>query len=98
MRLLEMKSLGEFSLIHVATHNNNTLPYAILSHTWTDQEVTYQDLISGAGKSKSGYEKIKFWGEQAAKDGLRYFWVATCCIAKSNPAELSEAINSMFRW
>ncbi|KAH8595497.1 hypothetical protein B0O99DRAFT_544164 [Bisporella sp. PMI_857] len=96
MRLLEMKSPGEFSLIQVATHN--TLPYAILSHTWTDQEVTYQDLISGAGKSKSGYEKIKFCGEQATRDNLQYFWVDTCCIDKSNSAELSTAINSMFRW
>ena len=96
MRLLEIKSPGEFSLIQVATHN--TLPYAILSHTWTGQEVTYQDLISGAGKSKSGYEKIKFCGEQASRDGLQYFWVDTCCIDKSNSAELSTAINSMFRW
>jgi hypothetical protein len=96
MRLLEMKAPGEFSLIQVATHN--TLPYAILSHTWTDQEVTYQDLISGAGKSKSGYEKIKFCGEQATRDGLQCFWVDTCCIDKSDPAELSKAINSMFRW
>ncbi|KAH8648162.1 P-loop containing nucleoside triphosphate hydrolase protein [Tricladium varicosporioides] len=96
MRLLEVKSSGEFSLIKVATHN--TLPYAILSHTWTDQEITYQDLISSAGKSKSGYKKIKFCGEQAARDGLQYFWVDTCCIDKSNSTELSTAINSMFRW
>ena len=97
MRLLEMKSHGEFSLIQVATHN--TLSYAILSHTWTDgQEVTYQDLISGAGNSKSGYDKIKFCGEQATKDGLQYFWVDTCCIDKSNAVELATAINSMFRW
>jgi hypothetical protein len=40
----------------------------------------------------------KFCGEQAAKDGLQYFWVDTCCIDKSDPAELSKAINSMFRW
>jgi hypothetical protein len=96
MRLLEIKGPGEFSLVQVATHN--TLPYTILSHTWTGQEVTYQDLISGAGKSKSGYDKIKFCGEQAAKDNLQYFWVDTCCIDKSDPAELSRAINSMFRW
>ncbi|KAH8663632.1 P-loop containing nucleoside triphosphate hydrolase protein [Tricladium varicosporioides] len=96
MRLLEMKAPGEFSFVQVATHN--TLPYAILSHTWTGQEVTYQDLISGAGKSKSGYEKIKFCGEQATRDSLQYFWVDTCCINKSDPAELSKAINSMFRW
>jgi hypothetical protein len=96
MRLLEMKATGEFSLIQVPTHN--TLPYAILSHTWTDQEVTYQDLISGSGKSKSIYEKIKFCGEQATRDHLKYFWVDTCCIDKTNAAELSTAINSMFRW
>lgn len=96
MRLLEMKSPGEFSLIQVA--NRDPPPYAILSHTWTDQEVTYQDLISGTGNSKSGYEKIKFCGERAASDGLQYFWVDTCCIDKSNAVELSTAINSMFRW
>jgi hypothetical protein len=31
-------------------------------------------------------------------DGLEYVWVDTCCIDKSNNNELSEAINSMFRW
>ena len=82
MRLLEMKAPGEFSLIRVVTHN--TLPYVILSHTWTDQEITYQDLVSGAGKSKSGYEKIKFCAEKATRDGLQYFWVNTCCIDKTN--------------
>ncbi|KAH6714091.1 hypothetical protein BKA61DRAFT_551433 [Leptodontidium sp. MPI-SDFR-AT-0119] len=97
MRLLKINGPGEFSLVQVASHT--TLSYAILSHTWTDgQEVTYQDLISGAGNNKSGYDKIKFCGEQAARDGLQYFWVDTCCIDKSDPAELSKAINSMFRW
>jgi hypothetical protein len=96
MRLLEINGPGEFSLVQVATHN--TIPYAILSHTWTDQEVTFQDMTSGAGKSKSGWNKIKFCGEQATQDGLQYFWVDTCCIDKSNSTELSTAINSMFRW
>jgi hypothetical protein len=72
MRLLEIKGLGEFSLVQVAP--NTTPAYAILSHTWIDgQEVTCQDLISGVGNGKSGYDKIKFCGEQATKDGLQYF-------------------------
>jgi Heterokaryon incompatibility protein (HET) len=97
MRLLKLVGPGDFSLVQVPTHND--LPYTILSHTWTPgQEVTYQELISGSGKSKAGYEKIKFCGEQATKDGYSYFWVDTCCIDKTNPAELSTAINSMFRW
>jgi hypothetical protein len=97
MRLLKLVGPGDFSLVQVPTYND--LPYTILSHTWTPgQEVTYQELISGGGKSKTGYEKIKFCGEQATKDGYLYFWVDTCCIDKTNPAEVSTAIISMFRW
>ena len=74
-------------------------PYAILSHTWMDgQEVTYNELLAGAGADKRGYAKIRFCGERAAADGLEYFWVDTCCIDKSKSDELSTAINSMFRW
>jgi hypothetical protein len=45
-----------------------------------------------------GYRKIQFCSEQAKKDGLQYFWVDSCCIDKSSSAELSQDINSMFRW
>jgi hypothetical protein len=74
--------------------------YAILSHTWEadNEEVTFEDMINGVGIGKVGYRKIRFCGEQAQKDGLQYFWVDSCCIDKSSSAELSEAINSMFRW
>jgi hypothetical protein len=98
MRLLELKGPGEFSL--TKDFIDNIPRYAILSHTWgeDDEEVTFNDLVTGAGKSKTGYRKIQFCGEQAARDSLQYFWVDTCCINKPNNTELSEAINSMFRW
>jgi hypothetical protein len=98
MRLLERKSDGEFSLTKDLI--DNIPPYAILSHTWgpDDEEVTFRDIIDGTGKSKAGSDKIRFCGEQAKRDGLEYFWVDTCCIDKSSSAELTEAINSMFRW
>src|SRR5205807_1598031 len=74
-------------------------PYAILSHTWNEgQEVTFQDLMDGTGESKIGYDKIQFCAQQAERDGLRYFWVDTCCIDKSNYTELRKALNSIFRW
>ncbi|KAH9904225.1 heterokaryon incompatibility protein-domain-containing protein [Xylariomycetidae sp. FL2044] len=78
-------------------------PYAILSHTWgnDDDEVTFRDLsdttTSGAAL-KPGHRKIQFCVNQAARNSLRYFWVDTCCIDKSSSAELTEALNSMFRW
>ena len=98
MRLLEIKTPSEFSLTEDLI--NNIPPYVILSHTWGEdkEEVTFNDLVTGAGKSKTGYRKIQFCAEQAARDGLQHFWVDTCCIDKSNNTELSEAINSMFRW
>jgi hypothetical protein len=97
MRLLEHNANGKFSLTEYFI-GNNTPKYAILSHTWGEEEVTFRDLIDDAGKNKAGYEKIRFCAKQAANDGLQYFWVDTCCIDKSSSAELQEAINSMFRW
>ncbi|KAH6974983.1 heterokaryon incompatibility protein-domain-containing protein [Ilyonectria sp. MPI-CAGE-AT-0026] len=98
MRLLELQNSGEFSLTKDLI--DNIPPYAILSHTWGAdiEEVSFQDLAEGTGKSKLGYEKIRFCGNQARLDGLLYIWVDTCCIDKSNNTELSEAINSMFHW
>jgi hypothetical protein len=98
MRLLERDSNGGFSLTKDLVSN---LPaYAILSHTWgdDDQEVTYNDIMDGSAESKAGYRKIRFCGGQAARDSLQYFWVDTCCIKKSDAVELQKSINSMFRW
>jgi hypothetical protein len=99
MRLLKHLPAGGGFELNSFDNNNDIPPYAILSHTWTDgQEVTYNELLAGTGVIKSGYAKIRFCGEQAARDGLEYFWVDTCCIDKSSSAELSEAINSMYNW
>jgi hypothetical protein len=74
--------------------------YAILSHTWEAEEVTYQDMcveISQAMQQKSGFTKTKMACEQANADGLNFCWVDTCCIDMKSSAELSEVIKSMFR-
>ncbi|KAF2691151.1 HET-domain-containing protein [Lentithecium fluviatile CBS 122367] len=100
MRLLRRSNTGEFSLTRNFIGDEPIPPYAILSHTWGPDtvEVTFNDLTNGCGKDKSGYEKIRFCGRQAEQDGLQYFWIDTCCINKANKAELSQAINAMFRW
>ncbi|KAK2760219.1 hypothetical protein FQN54_002286 [Arachnomyces sp. PD_36] len=76
-------------------------PYAILSHTWGDGEVTLQDFTSPdreAAQRLPGYAKIELICRQALVDELPYSWVDTCCIDKTSSAELSEAINSMYEW
>lgn len=72
--------------------------YAILSHTWGEDEVSFQDMQAPTVTEKRGYAKIEYSCERALQDGLSYVWVDTCCIDKTSSAELSEAINSMMAW
>jgi hypothetical protein len=73
--------------------------YAILSHTWGHDEVSFADApFSQATTAREAWKKIEFTCAQASRDGLSYVWVDTCCIDKSSSSELSEAINSMFAW
>jgi hypothetical protein len=96
MRLINTQTLTlELFADPVPAH----IPYAILSHTWTDDEVSFEDMqdLSHA-RIKKGFTKIEATCKLATDNGLQYVWVDTCCIDKSSSAELSEAINCMFRW
>jgi len=96
MRLLHFDNTGGLIL---TDFSGRTIPvYAILSHRWGDDEVLFEDLAENKYKSNTGYQKIEFCAKQAAQDRLQYFWIDTCCIDKWNRNELSDAINSMFRW
>lgn len=69
MRILEFNTDGELSLTMFFT---DKIPqkYAILSHTWEAEEVTFEDLQNRTGTKKAGYDKIRFCGEQARRDSL----------------------------
>jgi hypothetical protein len=73
-------------------------PYAILSHTWEEEEVAFEDLGQNRNVGLKGWHKVRCSAQLAKQDGFEYIWIDTCCIDKSSSAELSEAINSMFRW
>ena len=46
----------------------------------------------------NGFSKLADSTRIAKEAGFEYIWIDTCCIDKSSSAELSEAINSMFKW
>lgn len=89
-------------------------PYAILSHRWGDDEISFQDVQAMRGKywaaaldeeqenalitSKKGFDKLAKSVQLAQRSGFEYIWLDTCCIDKTNSAELTEAINSMYQW
>ncbi|KAK4227741.1 HET domain-protein, partial [Podospora fimiseda] len=75
--------------------------YAILSHTWEEEEVSFQEftqLPHDDLRKTKGFDKIERACKLALKSGIKWTWVDTCCIDKTSSAELTEAINSMYMW
>ena len=97
MRLLNTKT------IQLSTFYDKVPSYAILSHTWGEDEIVFEDVSTkpagplNTGKT-NGDAKVTNACRQASRDGFDYIWIDTCCIDKSSSTELSEAINSMFKW
>lgn len=95
MRLIHVKSFKLVEFISDEVH-----PYAILSHRWRGDEVSFEAIsyrLSDAMRMR-GFEKIRYCCLQAEEDGLEWCWVDTCCIDKRSGTELSEAFNSMYQW
>lgn len=91
-------------LINTFSHELQAFPqdgiprYAILSHTWGQNEVSFADIADGTAQKKAAYDKILGACRQARSDNHQWLWIDTCCINKESSAELSEAINSMYAW
>ena len=100
MRLINIRTLQLISF-------DEAPPYAILSHRWTDQEMTFERFMKPAQRTGPGFTKIEkfckllrkpsFYSSMALRP-VEWCWVDTCCIDKRSSAELSEAVNSMARW
>ncbi|KAM5348895.1 hypothetical protein ACJ41O_008718 [Fusarium nematophilum] len=101
MRLINTKTLQ----LQTFASSEKAGRYAILSHTWgaDEEEVKLEELAAHTQRqqptAKKGFDKIKQSCILAREEfKLDFLWVDTCCIDKSSSAELTEAINSMFKW
>lgn len=94
MHLLNINSLSLYEF-----GEDNIPPYAILSHRWGDQELTFKEISKKrTDTSKRGYLKLQQACKIAVRYAVSYLWLDTACIDKTSSAELSEAINSMYKW
>ncbi|KAI4210082.1 MAG: hypothetical protein L6R36_009527, partial [Xanthoria steineri] len=93
MRLLHAERL-EFEEFY----DTQIPPYLILSHRWGEKEVSYQQMRKKRAEEGPGLTKILNFCTLARGGGYTWVWIDTCCIDKKSSAELSEAINSMFKW
>ena len=102
IRLAAPKSSRSISKSHQPTPNRDqtTPEYAILSHRWSDGEVSFKEIQDPTRdvEEKQGYKKVEQFCNKAKENKIRYAWVDTCCIDKDSSAELSQSINSMFEW
>ncbi|KAK5654620.1 hypothetical protein OQA88_6941 [Cercophora sp. LCS_1] len=77
-------------------------PFAILSHTWGNDELSLQDFKDYQQRQqhchKNGLRKIQECCRLSKSNGYKYAWIDTVCIDKTSSAELTEAINSMYDW
>ncbi|KAF4962411.1 hypothetical protein FSARC_9520 [Fusarium sarcochroum] len=98
MRLINVETLELESFVGELGRPIPT--YAILSHVWTTEEVSFQEMtgLHPLPEESKGYRKIVDFCAKAQAEGFEYGWIDTCCIDKTSSAELSEAINSMFLW
>ncbi|KAH7066367.1 hypothetical protein BKA63DRAFT_394646, partial [Paraphoma chrysanthemicola] len=77
-RLLKRDDSGQLTFSEFS--DDNVPRYAILSHTWGDEKVTYEDIKNSTGNNKPGYEKIQFCKAQPKPDGLQYLWIDSVCV------------------
>ena len=73
MRLINCmsKSLEEYF------SEESSPPYAILSHTWDDHEISFTDMAEADVRERKGFKKIELSCQQAIRDRLDYVWVDT---------------------
>lgn len=80
MRLLNTKTW----LLHEFVSDDSIPEYAILSHTWEEGEVTFDQWVSLTDDELSlmkGHRKIRDFGMKAAYNGFKWVWVDTCVLS-----------------
>lgn len=79
--IITMRLINTKTLKLIETFEHDIEPYAILSHTWGSEEVSFQEMQSGVlDTRKQGYRKIVNCCRQAVVDGYGFAWVDTCCM------------------
>jgi hypothetical protein len=76
-----MRLLNTFTLKLEDFFNRTIPPYVILSHTWGEDEITYQDMrgmTTSELEKKASYSKLQGACAQAKEDGFKYIWIDTC--------------------
>lgn len=95
MRLINVHTL-EFS-----EYSSNVPKYAIASHRWkAGTEAMIKDIRNKQNTDKDGYVKVEGFAKYVREHvrHVEWLWIDTCCVNQESSQEVTEAVNSMFRW
>lgn len=97
MRLINVHTL------ELKTFHRDVPKYVTASHRWEEEEeASMDDVINKTNTDKRGFKKMEGFAKYIREDlrelQIDWLWIDTCCVDQKNPAEVSEAVNSMFRW
>ena len=98
MRLINVHTL-EFS--EFSEYSNNVPKYVIASHRWkAGTEATIRDIRGKRNTDKDGYVKVEGFAQYVRElvCDVEWLWIDTCCVNIESSQEVTEAVNSMFRW
>jgi hypothetical protein len=98
MRLLNTRTLAFCEFF--ATNITHIPKYAIISHRWGVDEARMLDIREKRNTLGPGYRKVEAIATYVNTyiPDLQWMWIDTCCIDHYSDRELSECVNSMFRW
>ena len=75
--------------------------YVVLSHTWEDNEPSFEKVIGimvTDVEESLTHNKLRMFCKIVGDSGFNWAWSDTCCINKSDPSVLQEALVAMFKW
>lgn len=88
-------------------HGDDIPPYVVTSHRWGVNEAMYKDILKRRNQQSKGYQKVLGFcafasrlpeSDHGSTASIQWLWMDTCCINQNSSAEVSESINSMWRW
>jgi hypothetical protein len=99
--LLSIMKHADLPVEHIADTVSKYFRYAMLSHTWGENEPLLHDIQDNDVyklKAADGLVKLQSFCKLARHLGYHWAWVDTCCINQNNHVELQKSLNSMFAW
>ncbi len=109
-----MRLLNVYNLSFHAFKEHELPPYAIASHRWEEEEVSFAEVYHKQNTWKMGFRKVADFcqfvrqrnqvvkqcsrSQELKEARLEWIWIDTCCINKESSEEVKYDVTSMYKY